>query len=54
MFHVEYGDKVSKLQLNPINLASSSGLRSYKLTKIRAIVIEYSENFLEKYEYLGR
>ena len=47
--HVEYGNKVAKFWLEPINLGSSSGFRSYELTKIRAIVIEYRINFLEKW-----
>ena len=52
--HVEHGDKVAKFWLKPVNLASSAGFRSYELTKIRAIVIEYRENFLEKwYEHFS-
>lgn len=53
--HVEHGDKVAKVWLNPINLASSSGFRSHELTKIRALVVEHSEKFLEKWhEHFGR
>jgi len=48
--HVEHGDKIAKFWLGPINLGSSSGFRSHELTKIRAIVIEYSELFLEKWD----
>ena len=46
--HVELGDKVAKFWLKPINLASSYGFRSHELTKIRAVVIEYRLQFLEK------
>ena len=52
--HVENGDKVAKFWLKPINLASSTGFRSHELTKIRAIVIEHSAMFLEKWnEHFG-
>ena len=53
--HVEYGDKVAKFWLHPVNLASSSGFRSHELTKIRVIVIEHRAKFLEKWhEHFGR
>lgn len=53
--HDEHGDKVAKIWLTPINLASSSGFRSYELTKNRALVVEHSEKFLEKWhEHFGR
>ena len=53
--HVEYGDKVAKFWLDPVNLANSSGFRSHEITKIRAITIKYSKKFLEKwYEHFGR
>ena len=48
--HIEYGDKIAKFWLRPVNLASSSGFRSHELTKVRTIVIEYSKQFLEKWD----
>lgn len=52
--HIEHGDKVAKFWLKPINLASSSGFRSQELTQIRALVIEHSNMFLEKWnEYFS-
>ncbi len=53
--HVEHGDKVAKYWLNPTNLASSYGFRSNELSKIRILVNEHNELFLEKwYEYFSR
>ena len=53
--HVEHDDKVAKFWLKPINLASSSGFRSHELTSIRKIVIEHSEDFLERWhEHFSR
>jgi len=53
--HVEHGDKVAKFWLKPINLASSSGFRNHELTRIRTMVIEHSEDFLERwYEHFSR
>jgi len=52
--HVEHGDYVAKFWLSPINLASSYGFRSHELAKIRVLVIEHNELFLEKWhEYFG-
>lgn len=52
--HIEHGDKVAKVWLNPVNLASSSGFRSHELTEIRAIVLEHSKAFLERWnEYFS-
>lgn len=53
--HVEHGDKVAKYWLNPTNLASSYGFRSHELSKMRMLVNEYNELFLEKWdEYFSR
>ena len=53
--HIEYGDKVAKFWLNSVNLASSNGFRSHELSKVRLIVIEYKELFLEKWhEFFSR
>lgn len=52
--HVEQDDKVAKFWLNPVNLACSTGFRSHELTEIRALVIEHSKKFLEKWnEYFS-
>ena len=47
--HLEQDDKLAKFWLKPVCLASSTGFRSHELTEIRAIVIEYSKEFLEKW-----
>ncbi len=47
--HVEHGDNVAKFWLNPITLASSSGFRSHELAKIRILVTEHKQLFLEKW-----
>ena len=47
--HVEYGEKVAKYWLDPVNLASSYGFRGRELTKVRAIVIENRINFWERW-----
>lgn len=47
--HVEFAEKVAKFWLDPVNLASSYGFRSYDLTEVRAIVIENRVKFLEKW-----
>ena len=47
--HVEQGSRVAKFWLKPIALASSSGFRSHELTKLRSIVIENNQIFLEKW-----
>ena len=52
--HIEHGNKVGKFWLNPVNIASSYGFRSHELSKIRMLVIQNRELFLEKwYEYFG-
>jgi len=48
--HIEYGDKVAKYWLEPVQLASSEGFRSHELTKIRAMVIEHKSLFMEKWD----
>jgi hypothetical protein len=45
--HVERDDDVAKYWLEPIALASNNGFRSHELTKVRALVTEYREMFLE-------
>lgn len=52
--HVEHGDKVAKYWLQPVNLSSSESFRSHELKKVRLLVIEHRELFLEKwYEYFS-
>ena len=52
--HVEYGDKVAKYWLSPVELAHSDGFRSHELTRLRALVIEHRKVFLEYWhEYFG-
>ena len=48
-FHVEHGDKVAKYWLTPVALASSVGFRAHELTKLRGLVIEHRDLFLEKW-----
>lgn len=45
--HVEQDNKLAKLWLNPVNLASSIGFKSQELTQIRSLVIEHRLKFLE-------
>ena len=45
--HVEHGDKVAKFWLTPVSLAASRGFRSHELNRLRLIVIENRESFLE-------
>lgn len=53
--HVEHGDKVAKLWLNPVvSLANSYGFRSHEISKIRMLVNEHRTLFLEKWhEHFG-
>lgn len=52
--HVEHGDKVAKYWLQPVNLSSSVSFRSHELKKVRLLVIEHRELFLEKwYEHFS-
>lgn len=47
--HVEHGDKVAKFWLNPVELSSSTDFRSHELKKVRMLVIQHRELFLEKW-----
>lgn len=52
--HVEYGDKVAKYWLDPVEMARSVGFRSHELTRVRAMVSENRKLFLEKWnEHFG-
>jgi len=53
--HVEHADKVAKYWLQPVELASSEGFRAHELSKLRMLVIEHRNLFLEKWhEHFGR
>jgi uncharacterized protein DUF4160 len=53
--HVEHGDNVAKFWLNPVALAESHGFRSHELTRLRAMVIDLRETFLEAWDaHFGR
>ena len=45
--HVEHGDSVAKLWLNPVGVAESHGFRPHELNGIRALVIEHRVTFAE-------
>ena len=52
--HVENGEKVAKYWLEPVELASNHGFRSHELTRVRALVLEHREMFLEAWhEHFG-
>ncbi|MDF0378166.1 DUF4160 domain-containing protein [Methylophilus sp. YYY-1] len=52
--HVEHGDKVAKFWLNPVELSSSTEFRSHELKKVRMLVIQHRELFVEKWnEHFG-
>ena len=52
--HVEYGDKVAKYWLEPVEMARSVGFRRHELTKVRTMVSENRRLFLEKWnEHFG-
>jgi hypothetical protein len=45
--HVERDDNVAKYWLEQVALASNHGFRSHELTRVRTLVIEHREKFLE-------
>jgi Domain of unknown function (DUF4160) len=52
--HVENDEKVAKYWLEPVELASSHGFRSHELTRVRELVVEHRETFLEAWnEHFG-
>ena len=52
--HVENAEKVAKYWLAPVELASNHGFRSHELTRVRALVLEHRETFLEAWhEHFG-
>lgn len=53
--HVERGEAVAKLWLEPTRLASSRGFRAHELGRIDAMVREDRDAFLEAWhEHFGR
>ena len=52
--HVESAEQYAKFWLQPVALASSVGYNARELTRLRKIVEERSELFMEKWnEYFG-
>lgn len=53
--HVESAEKYGKFWLEPVILARSAGFNASELTKLRRIITERRERFLERWnEYFGR
>lgn len=44
--HVEWGDKVAKYWLQPVELASSKGFRAHERTALRPIIEQHCDEFL--------
>jgi hypothetical protein len=52
--HVAHAGRYAKFWLEVVNLAGNRGFRSHELTRIRSLVIEHREFFLESwYDYFG-
>jgi hypothetical protein len=45
--HVEHGDNVAKFWLDPVELAESHGFRAHEVNRLRALVIEHRQTFVE-------
>ena len=45
--HVEHGDKVAKFWLGPVRVVESRGFRSRELNRLRMMVIQNRDTFLE-------
>ena len=45
--HIEQSGATAKFWIDPVDLASSQGLRAHELRRLRLIVIEYRIRFLE-------
>ena len=53
--HVESGDAHAKFWLERVQLAQSVGYHAAELTRLRNLVREHQESFMEKWdEYFGR
>lgn len=44
--HVEFGDKVAKYWLEPVELASSKRFRAHELSAVRVLIVEHRTMFL--------
>ncbi|HTM78888.1 MAG TPA: DUF4160 domain-containing protein [Devosia sp.] len=45
--HIEFGDKLAKYWLEPVELASSKRFRSHELGTVREMVVEHRVEFLK-------
>ena len=45
--HVEFGEKVAKYWLDPVELASSKRFRDHELNELRRLVLANRQTFLE-------
>ena len=45
--HVEWGDKLAKYWLSPLELASSKRFRDHELKQLREIVVDRRDEFLK-------
>jgi hypothetical protein len=45
--HVEFGDKLAKYWLEPVELASSKRFRAHELTDVRQLVLEHRNEFMK-------
>jgi len=53
--HVERGDDVAKFWLDPVELAESHGFRAHEVNRLRALVIEHRQSFVEAWNaHFGR
>lgn len=43
--HIEYGNKVAKYWLDPVELASNQGFRAHELGRLRALVAQHRATF---------
>lgn len=44
--HVEWGDKLAKYWLEPVELASSRRFKAHELGEVRALVLQHKDLFL--------
>ena len=52
--HIERDDSVAKFWLDPVDLARSGDFSAHELTKIREMVVEYRQEWLEKWHERDR
>ena len=52
--HVERENRVAKFWLNPVRLQSSGRFRPHEIQRLRQLVVEHGQEFLEAWhEYFG-